>query len=156
MGTTLLIRVLTEKKAAEQIGDLVGKCITKFKPHNVAICKIPNVKNGLYGRDVNNKEINEYNKEIDSIADQLNGEFQSCKVNVLNYDLENTDIRHDGVHPNLHGINKIVATLRNHLKKFGYNSSTNDVSLRHIPPKRKDLFVPMRDGWNNFNNRIEF
>ena len=144
------------KKAAEQIVDLVGKCITKFKPHKVAICKIPDVKNGLYGRDVNNKEINEYNKEVDSIADQLNGEFQSCKVNVLNYDLENTDIRHDGVHPNLHGINKIVATLRNHLKRIGYNCSTNDVSLRHIPPKRKDLFVPMRDGWNNFNNRIEF
>ena len=83
----------------------------KVQTKHVAICKIPNVKNGLYGRDVNNKEINEYNKEVDSIADQLIGEFQSCKVNVLNYDLENTDIRHDGVHPNLHGINKIVATL---------------------------------------------
>ena len=135
---------------------MVGKCITNFKPHNFAICKIPNVKNGLCGRDVNNKEINEYNKEVNSIADQLNGEFWSCKINVLSYDLENTDPRQDGVHLNLHGINEKVATLRNHLKRTGYNCSTNDVSLRQIPPKRKDLFVPMRDGWNNFNNRIEF
>ena len=105
---------------------------------------------------MNNKEINEYNKEVNNIADQLNCELQSCKVNVLNYDLENTDKRHDGVRPNLHGIIKMVATLRNHLKKIGYNCSTNDVSLRQIAPKRKDLFVPMKDGWNNFNNRIEF
>ena len=27
------------KKAAEQNGDLVGSCITKFKPHKLAICK---------------------------------------------------------------------------------------------------------------------
>ena len=87
-----------------------GKCITKFKPHKVAICKIPNVENGLYGRDVNNKEINEYKKEVNNIADELNGDFQSCKVNILNCDLENTDIRPDGVHPNLHGINKMVLT----------------------------------------------
>ena len=152
MGITLLMRVLTEKKA-EQIGDLVGKSITKFKPHKVAICKLPNVKNGLYGRDVNDKEINENNKEVNNIADQLNGEFQSCKQNVLNYDLENTDIRPDGVHPNLHGTNKMVATLRNHLKRIGYNCSTNEASSRQIPPKLKDFFVPMRDRWNN--NRIE-
>ena len=105
---------------------------------------------------MNNKEINEYNREVNNIADQLNCEFQPCKTNVLKYDLENTDIRLDGVHPNLHGIIKMVATLRNHLKSIGYNCSTNDDSLRQISPKRKDLFVPMRDGWNNFNNRIDF
>ena len=59
------------KKAAEQIGELVVKFITKFKHYKVAICKIPNANNGLYGRDVNNKEINEYNKKINNIADQL-------------------------------------------------------------------------------------
>ena len=105
---------------------------------------------------MNNTEINAYNKDVRNIADQLNGEFQSCKVNVLNYDLENTDIRHDGVHPNLHGNNEMVATLRNHLKKIGYNCSKNDVSLKPIPPERKDLFVPMKDGWDKFNNRIGF
>ena len=77
-----------------------------------------NVKNGQYRRDVNNKEISEYDKKVNNIADQFNGEFQSCKTNFLNYDLENTDIRHDGVHPNLHDINQMVATLRNHLKRI--------------------------------------
>ena len=153
LGITLLISVIT---AAEQIGDLVVKFITKFKHYRVAICKIPNVKNGLYERDVNNKEINEYNKKINNIADQLNGEFQSCYVSALYYDLENTDIRHDGIHPNLLGNKKLVATMRNHLKRIGYNCSTNDVSLKKITPKLKDLFVPMRDGWINFNNRVEF
>ena len=57
LGITLLIRVLTDKKASEQIDDLVSKCKAKFKPHKVAICKKPYVKNGLYGRDVNNKEM---------------------------------------------------------------------------------------------------
>ena len=75
------------------------------KTHKVAICKTPKVKKALYGRDVNKKEINENNKEVNNTADQLNGEFQSCKVNVPNYDLENRDVRHDGVHSNLHGIN---------------------------------------------------
>ena len=40
--------------------------------------------------------MNEYNKEGNNIADQFNGEFQSCKINVLNHELENKDIRHDG------------------------------------------------------------
>ena len=31
------------KKAAEQMGDLVSKCLTKFKPQKVAICQIPQV-----------------------------------------------------------------------------------------------------------------
>ena len=53
---------------------------------------------------MNNKEINDNNKDVNNITDQLNGEFQSCKVNVLNYDVENRDIRNDGVHPNLDGI----------------------------------------------------
>ena len=51
------------KKAAEQMGDLVSKCFTKFKPHKVAICQIPQVKIGLYGRDSNNKEIDAYNQK---------------------------------------------------------------------------------------------
>ena len=105
---------------------------------------------------MNNKELNEYNKEVNNIADHFNGKFQSCKVNVLNYDSENTDLRDDGVLPILHGTNKMLETLRNHLKRTGSNFSTNDGSLRQNPLKRKDPFVPMTDGWNNFNNRIEF
>ena len=91
---------------------------------------------------MNDKEINENNKEVNNIAHQLNVEFQSCKENVLNYDMENTDIRHDGVHPNLNGISKMVATLRNHLKRIGYNCSTNDAPSRQIPLKLKDFLYP--------------
>ena len=64
------------KREAEQMGDLVGKCLTKFKSHKVAICQIPQVKNGLYGWDSKNKEIDAYNQEINSIADRIRGEFQ--------------------------------------------------------------------------------
>ena len=90
------------KRAAEQMGDLVSKCLTKFKPHKVAICLIPQVKNGLYGLDSNNKEIYAYNQEINSIADQIRGEFQCSNVYVLNYGVEANDIRQDGGHLNIY------------------------------------------------------
>ena len=63
------------KKAAEQLRELVSNCLTKFKHHKVPICQIPQVKNGLYGRDSKNKEIDVHNQEINSIADQIRGEF---------------------------------------------------------------------------------
>ena len=100
------------KRAAEQMRDLVSKCLTKFKPQKVAICQIPQVKNGLYGRDSSNKEIDAYNQVINSIADQYRGEFHWSNVYVLNYGLEVNDIRQDGVHQNIYGIQKIVTTLR--------------------------------------------
>ena len=101
------------------MGDLVSKCLTKFKPHKVAICQITQVKNGLYGRDSNHKKIDAYNQEINSIADQIRGEFQWSNVYVLNYGLEANDIRQDGVHPNIYGIQKIVTTSRKHMKNIG-------------------------------------
>ena len=94
------------KKAAEQMGDLVNKRLSKFKPHMVSICQILHVKNGLYGRDSNNKEIDAYNQEINSIADQIRGKFQLSNVYVLNNGRELNDIRQDGVHPNLYGVQK--------------------------------------------------
>ena len=145
------------KRAAEQMGDLVSKCLTKFKPHKVAICQIPQVKNGLYGRDSNNKEIDAYNQEINSIADQIRGEFQWSNVYVLNYGLEANDIRQDGVHPNIYGIQKIVTTLRKHMKNIGYNCSSNDISLRQMRPKQQNgNFLPFKRGWNNINSPNEF
>ena len=78
------------------MGDLFSKFLIKFKPHKIAICQIPQVKNGLYGRDSNNKEIDAYNQEINSVADQIRGEFQWSNVYVLNYGLEANDIRQDG------------------------------------------------------------
>ena len=68
------------KKAAEQMGDLVSKCLPNFKPHKFDICQISQVKNGLYGRDSNNKETDAYNQEINSSADQIRGEFQRSNV----------------------------------------------------------------------------
>ena len=92
-----LTKATDGKWAAEQMGDLVSKCLTKFKPYKVAICQIPQVKNGLYGRDSNNKQIHAYNQEINIIADQIRDEFQWSNVYVLNYGLEAND-RQDGVH----------------------------------------------------------
>ena len=37
----LLPKGLIEKKAAEQMGDLVSKCLTKSNPHKVAVCQNP-------------------------------------------------------------------------------------------------------------------
>ena len=126
------------KRAAEQMVDLVSKCLTKFKPHKVNICQIPQDKKGLCGRESNNKEIDAYNQEINSIADQFRGEFQWSNVYVLNYGLEANDIRQDGVHPNIYGIQKIVTSLRKHMKNIGYNCSSNDISLRQMRPKQKN------------------
>ena len=79
LGHNTIDQGTDEKKAAEQSGDLVDKRITKFKAHKVAICIIPN-ENGLYGRDVNNKEINEYNKEVNDKADQRKVNFSPAKM----------------------------------------------------------------------------
>ena len=145
------------KRAAEQMGDLVSRCLTKFKPHKVAICLIPHVKNGLYGRDSNYKEIDAYNQEFNSLAGQIRGEFQWSNVYVLNYGLEANDIRQDGVHPIIYGIQKMVTTLRKHMKNIGYNCSSNDISLKQMRPKQqKGNFLAFKRGWNNFNSPNEF
>ena len=47
----------TDGKKAEQMCDLVSKCLNKFKPNKVAICQIPQVEQRLYGHDSTNKEI---------------------------------------------------------------------------------------------------
>ena len=48
------------------------------------------------------------------------------------------DIRQDGVHPNIYGIQKIVTTLRKHMKNISYNCSSNDISLRQMRPKQQN------------------
>ena len=57
----------------------------------------------------------------------------------LNYGLEaNDDIRQDGVHPKMYGIQKIVTTLRKHMKNIVYSCSSNDMSLRQMRPKQQN------------------
>ena len=88
LGQNAIDQGTDEKRAAEQMGDLISKCLTKFKPHKVAICQIPQFKNGLHGRDSNNKEIDAYNQEINRIAEQIRGEIQWSDKYVLNYGFE--------------------------------------------------------------------
>ena len=133
--------------------EIISKCLTKFKPHKVAISRIPQVQSGLSGRDSNNQEIDAYKQEINSIADQIRGEFQWSNVYVLNYGLEANDIRQDGVHPNMNGIQKIVKTLQNLTKNIGYSCPSNYISLRQMRPKQQKLyFLAFKRGWNNFNS----
>ena len=115
-----LTKATDGKWAAEQMGDIVSKCLTKFKPYKVAICQISQVKNGLYGRDSNNKQIHAYNQEINSIADQIRDEFQWSNVYVLNYGLEAND-RQDGVHTKGGGEVAFFRSHSNHTKKPKYN-----------------------------------
>ena len=62
--------------AAKELGVVLSKCVSKIKPYKVAICKLPKVKNGSFGRETNNNEINKFNRALDDIADGLRGEFQ--------------------------------------------------------------------------------
>ena len=83
------------------------------KPYKVAICKLPKVKNGSFGREINKNEITKFNRALDDIANGLRGEFQNTDIKVLDYKLEKADIRIDGFHPNQNGIQKMVFSLRN-------------------------------------------
>ena len=66
----------------------------------------PKQENGLYGLESNNEEIDASNQEINSVSDQIRGEFQWSNVYVLNYGLEANNIRQDGVHPNIYEFKK--------------------------------------------------
>ena len=79
------------------------------------ICKLPKLKNGSFGRETNNNEINKFNRALDDIADGLRGEFQNTDKKVLDYNLENPDIPMDGIHSNQNGFQKLVFSLRNYI-----------------------------------------
>ena len=117
LGNNAIDKSTVGKNAAVQRVDLVGKCLTKFEPHRVAICHNRQIKSGLYKRDLNNKEIDAYNQDINSISDQIISELQLSNLSVVNYGLEANYIRQDDVLPSIYGNQKIVRTLRN-LKKW--------------------------------------
>ena len=50
--------------AASQICETVTKAIKKLKPHRVLLSENPLFKNGHYGRESNNFEIEELNKQL--------------------------------------------------------------------------------------------
>ena len=50
--------------AASQLCEAVTKAIKKLKPHRVLFSEIPQVKNGHYGRESNNIELEEFNKQL--------------------------------------------------------------------------------------------
>ena len=119
-------------EAAKQMEIVISKAITKLKPYKLAICKIPHVKNGSFGRESNNIEIDKFNKELEDMADCIRVEHQSIDIQVLDYQLENKDIRSDGIHPTESGVQKMVFCLRNYIGKMGYTASRTNVTLRNI------------------------
>ena len=90
------------------------KTIKKLKPHRVLLSKIPQVKNGHYGRESNNIEIEEFNKQLGNFALELIGTFKWTKVEVLKCNITTSEISNDSVHLNLAGVQKIVKSIRNY------------------------------------------
>lgn len=124
------------KDAAAEFSEVVSKSIRKLKPHNVALCKLPPVKNGIYGRESNNIEISAYNSSLDDIADTIKGEFPNTNIKILEYNMNSNDIRNDGVHPNLTGIQKLVSTLRDYFKSLGHHTSSTQIAMRQLKKKQ--------------------
>ena len=83
-------------------------------------------------------------RALDDIADGLRGEFQNTDIKIRDYNLENVDIRMDGIHPNHNGIQKMVFSLRNYISSVGYQPSVSNVSMRQI--KKQPI-----DNVNNWN-----
>ena len=106
--------------AASQLCETVTKAIKKLKPHRVLLSEIPQVKNGHYGRESNNIEIEELNKHLGNIALELNGTFKWTKVEVLECNITTSEISNDGVHLNLAGVQKIVKSIRNYYQQQYY------------------------------------
>ena len=101
--------------AASQLCETVTKAIKKLKPHRVLLSEIPQVKNSHYGRESNNIEIEEFNKQLGNIAFELNGTFKWTKV--LKCNITTSEISNDGVHLNLAGVQKIVKSIRNYYQQ---------------------------------------
>ena len=46
--------------------------------------------------------------------------------------MDRNDIRNDGVHPNLTGIQKLVSTLRDYFKSLGHHTSSTQIAMRQM------------------------
>ena len=63
-----------------------------LKPHRVLLSEIPQVKIGHYGRESNNIEIEEFNKQLGNIVLELNWTFKWTKVEVLKCNITTSEI----------------------------------------------------------------
>ena len=71
---------------------MVDKCMQKFKPHRVAICKIGPVKDGCYGRKTNKAEIPKFKDHLETISLQPDGSDPWSRIEVLENALSINDI----------------------------------------------------------------
>ena len=118
--------------AASQLCETVTKAINKLKPHRVLLSEIPQIINGHYGRESNNIENEEFNRQLGNIALELNGTFKLTKVEVLKCNITTSEISNDGVHLNLAGVQKIVKSIRNYCQQHNITVSQNNIALRQI------------------------
>ena len=100
------------QEAATQLKETVDKCIQKFTPLRVALCKIVPVKDGCYGTKANNEEISKFNDNLKMISLELDGSYPWSRNEVLENAQSVDDICFDGVHPNNGGIKNLVENIR--------------------------------------------
>ena len=117
--------------AATQLCETATKAIEKLKTHQVLLSEIPQVNNGHYGRESNNIEIEEFNKQLGTIALELNGKFNWTKVEVLKCNIT-LAMSNDGVHLNLAGVQKIVKNIQNYYQQHNFTVSQNNLALHQI------------------------
>ena len=80
-----------------QLCETVTKAVKKLTPHRVPLSETQQVKKGHYGRESNNIENEEFNKQMGNIALELNGTFKWTKVEVLKCNITTSEISNDGV-----------------------------------------------------------
>ena len=115
---------------ASQLCETVTKAIKILKPQQVLLSEIPQVKNSHYGRESNNIEIVEFNKQLGNLALELNGTSKWTKIEVLKCNITSSAISNDGVHLNLAGVQKISESIRNFYQQHNITVSQNNIALR--------------------------
>ena len=119
-------------ETANILMETASEIIKKLSPLKVALCKIPPVKDGFFGRSKNNENIDKYNEALENVATELSGVFDIDLV-FLNNILETKDISNDGVHPSVsHGIPKLVRNIRNFYVHLGLTVSETEIKPRII------------------------
>ena len=71
-------------------------------------CKISPVKDGCYGRKINNEAIAKFNEQLEMICLELDGQYPWSKVECLDNTRTCNDTSYDGIHPNMNGIKKLA------------------------------------------------
>ena len=89
---------LLGEKAAKELSAIFSECKGKLKLYRLATCRLPKVKNGNFGRGINNMEIHKFNCAL-NIADGLRGKFKNADVKIFDYTLDKADICLDDIDP---------------------------------------------------------